>query len=226
MNYKILLTLALSFQINGVELPAYEARYSYESDEINIEGIRKFSKDHNSFNLSFKAKNLLASMGFESIFLIENSQIISKNYVIKVRPKFVNRDQEITFNYVDKIISSYGRDAWEKPLDQAKKSADPMNAQIQIRLNLLMGMQEFTIKLLEIKNGGIEDNFYKVIKNEPCSLGENSYECVILKRFREKENRETLYYLIPDLDYMFLKIIDSGPERNQKLELLEILSLG
>ena len=226
MNYKILLTLALSFQINGVELHAYEARYSYESDEINIEGIRKFSKDPNSFNLSFKAKNLLASMGFESIFLIENSQIISKNYVIKVRPKFVNRDQEITFNYVDKIISSYGRDAWEKPLDQAKKSADPMNAQIQIRLNLLMGMQEFTIKLLEIKNGGIEDNFYKVIKNEPCSLGENSYECVILKRFREKENRETLYYLIPDLDYMFLKIIDSGPERNQKLELLEILSLG
>ena len=226
MNYKILLTLALSFQINGVELPAYEARYSYESDEINIEGIRKFSKDPNSFNLSFKAKNLLASMGFESIFLIENSQIISKNYVIKVRPKLVNRDQEITFNYVDKIISSYGRDAWEKPLDQAKKSADPMNAQIQIRLNLLMGMQEFTIKLLEIKNGGIEDNFYKVIKNEPCSLGENSYECVILKRFREKENRETLYYLIPDLDYMFLKIIDSGPERNQKLELLEILSLG
>tara|TARA_Y100000385_G_scaffold166947_1_gene173028 strand:- start:2785 stop:3465 length:681 start_codon:yes stop_codon:yes gene_type:complete len=226
MNYKILLTLALSFQINGVELPAYEARYSYESDEINIEGIRKFSRDPNSFNLSFKAKNLLASMGFESIFLIENSQIISKNYVIKVRPKFVNRDQEITFNYVDKIISSFGRDAWEKPLDQAKKSADPMNAQIQIRLNLLMGMQEFTIKLLEIKNGGIEDNFYKVIKNEPCSLGENSYECVILKRFREKENRETLYYLIPDLDYMFLKIIDSGPERNQKLELLEILSLG
>ena len=226
MNYKILLTLALSFQINGVELPAYEARYSYESDEINIEGIRKFSKDPNSFNLSFKAKNLLASMGFESIFLIENSQIISKNYVIKVKPKFVNRDQEITFNYVDKIISSFGRDAWEKPLDQAKKSADPMNAQIQIRLNLLMGMQEFTIKLLEIKNGGIEDNFYKVIKNEPCSLGENSYECVILKRFREKENRETLYYLIPDLDYMFLKIIDSGPERNQKLELLEILSLG
>jgi hypothetical protein len=87
-------------------------------------------------------------------------------------------------------------------------------------------MQEFTIKLLEVKNGDIEDNFYKIIKNESCSLGENSYECVVLKRFREKENRETLYYLIPDLDYMFLKIIDSGPERDQKLELLEILSLG
>ena len=39
----------------------------------------------------------------------------------------------------------------------------------------------------------------------------NSSEQVsnFLKRFREKENRETLYYLIPDLDYMFLKIIGS-----------------
>lgn len=226
MKCKILLILVLSFQINGLELPPYEARYSYESDEINIEGIRRFSKNSNGFSLSFKAKNLLASMGFESSFLIESSQITSKNYFIKVRPKFVNRDQEITFNYEDKIISSFGRDAWEKSLDEAIKSADPMNAQIQIRLNLLRGMQEFTIKLLEIKNGKIEDNFYKIIKNEPCSLGENSYECIVLKRFREKENRETLYYLIPDLDYMFLKIIDSGPERNQKLELLEILSLG
>ena len=33
-----------------------------------------------------------------------------------------------------------------------------------------------------------------------------------------------LLYLI--WKYMFLKIIDTGPERNQKLELLEILSLG
>jgi hypothetical protein len=106
------------------------------------------------------------------------------------------------------------------------KSADPLNAQIQIRLNLSQGFKEFSIKLLEIKNGGIEDNFYKIIRSESCSLGNSSYECIVLKRFREKENRETLYYLIPDLDYMFFKIIDNGPDRNQKLELLEILSLG
>jgi hypothetical protein len=72
----------------------------------------------------------------------------------------------------------------------------------------------------------MEDNYYKIVRNESCMLSDINYECAVLKRFREKENRETLYYLIPDLDYMFLKIIDSGPKRNQKLELLEILSLG
>ena len=103
---------------------------------------------------------------------------------------------------------------------------DPLNAQIQIRLNLLQGLKEFSIRLLEIKNGEIQDNYYKIVRSESCMLSDIKYECIVLKRFREKEKRETLYYLIPDLDYMFLKIIDSGPERNQKLELLEILSLG
>ena len=85
---------------------------------------------------------------------------------------------------------------------------------------------EFKTETIEIKNGEMEDNYYKIVRNESCMLSDIKYECAVLKRFREKENRETLYYLIPDLDYMFLKIIDSGPERNQKLELLEILSLG
>ena len=165
-------------------------------------------------------------MSFESNFSIEESQIISKDYVIKVKPRFIDRDQEISFNYDNQTINSMGRDSWSMPLDTQIGLADPMNAQIQIRLNLLQGLKEFSIKLLEIKNGKMEDNFYKIIRNESCYLGDIKYECVVLKRFREKENRETLYYLIPDLEYMFLKIIDSGPERNQKLELLEILSLG
>ena len=226
MKYKLLLIFALAFQINAIELPIYEARYSYESDEINIKGIRKFQKNSNDYSLGFKAKNLLASMSFESNFSIEESQIISKDYVIKVKPRFIDRDQEISFNYDNQTINSMGRDSWSMPLDTQIGLADPMNAQIQIRLNLLQGLKEFSIQLLEIKNGEMEDNFYKIIRNESCYLGDIKYECVVLKRFREKENRETLYYLIPDLEYMFLKIIDSGPKRNQKLELLEILSLG
>ena len=143
-----------------------------------------------------------------------------------MKPRFINRDQEISFDFDNQTITSLGRDAWSMPLDNLSGLADPLNAQIQIRLNLLQGLEEFSIRLLEIKNGEMEDNYYKIVRNESCMLSDIKYECAVLKRFREKENRETLYYLIPDLDYMFLKIIDSGPKRNQKLELLEILSLG
>ena len=69
MKYKLLLIFALAIPINAIELPIYEARYSYESEEINIKGIRKFQKNSDDYSLSFKAKNLFASMG-NSIALI------------------------------------------------------------------------------------------------------------------------------------------------------------
>jgi hypothetical protein len=143
-----------------------------------------------------------------------------------VRPKFVNRDQEVNFNYNNLSIESVGRDSWQTYIDKDLKAMDPLNAQIQIRLNLINQMKEFSIQLVEIKNGAVEENFYEIIGEDICSIGSKDYECVILKRQRKKESRETLYYLAPELDYMFLKIIDTGPERTQKLEMLEILSLG
>ena len=51
------------------------------------------------------------------------------------------------------------------PLNADIESVDPLSAQIQIRLNLLQGMNEFSLKLLEVKKGKIQDNFYKIIRN-------------------------------------------------------------
>ena len=165
-------------------------------------------------------------MTYASTFSMVDENITTKNYLIQVRPKFVNRDQEVNFDYNNLSIKSDGRDSWQSYIDKDLRPMDPLNAQIQIRLNLINNMKEFSIQLVEIKNGAVEENFYKIIGEDICSLGAKEYECIILKRQRKKESRETLYYLAPELGYMFLKIIDTGPERTQKLELLEILSLG
>jgi hypothetical protein len=55
---------------------------------------------------------------------------------------------------------------------------------------------------------------------------DKNYDCVILKRYRESDDRITTYYLIPELAYMFYRVIDESPEEYQKLELKELLSFG
>jgi|TARA_B100001093_G_scaffold8150_1_gene7896 hypothetical protein len=226
MKFKTYFLILLCFQLASSEIKEYEARYSYESDEISINGIRKFEKVDDNFVLSFKARNIIAKMTFVSTFSMINENITTKNYLIQVRPKFLNRDQELNFDHNSSSIKSDGRDSWESFINKDLKPMDPLNAQIQIRLNLLNNMKEFSINLVEIKNGAVEENFYKIVGKEICNLGASKYECIILKRQRKKESRETLYYLAPELDYMFLKIIDTAPERSQKLKLIEILSLG
>ena len=165
-------------------------------------------------------------MNFESIFEIKDSKIISKNYEVKIRPKSVDRDQKISYDYDNFKITSSGRNSWVASLDQTAFLTDPLNSQIQIRLNLISGMKKFYINLIEMETGEIQENFYELDGEAICTLQDKNYDCVILKRFRESDDRITTYYLIPELAYMFYKVIDESPEEYQKLELKELLSFG
>ena len=134
--------------------------------------------------------------------------------------------QDIKFDYIANTIESTGREEWEEDLDTSGEILDPLNAQIKIRINLISGLEKFSINLLEIESGKVEENFYEVVGKEVFTFNEIDYECINLKRIRETDDRETIYYIAPDLNFMFLKIVDTGQDRNQTLEIIEILSLG
>lgn len=227
MKFNLILLLLIAFNnIKADSINEYSAKYFYKSDEISIKGIRKLEIRDGKYSLNFKAKNLLASMRVGSEFNINEGVLKTNSYRIRVKPRFVNRDQDIKFDYIANIIESTGREEWEEDLDTSGEILDPLNAQIKIRINLISGLEKFSINLLEIESGKVEENFYEVVGKEVFTFNEIDYECIKLKRIRETDDRETIYYIAPDLNFMFLKIVDTGQDRNQTLELIEILSLG
>ena len=227
MKFNLILLLLIAFNnIKADSINEYSAKYFYKSDEISIKGIRKLEIRDGKYSLNFKAKNLLSSMRVGSEFNINEGVLKTNSYSIRVKPRFVNRDQDIKFDYIANIIESTGREEWEEDLDTSGEILDPLNAQIKIRINLISGLEKFSINLLEIESGKVEENFYEVVGKEVFTFNEIDYECIKLKRIRETDDRETIYYIAPDLNFMFLKIVDTGQDRNQTLELIEILSLG
>ena len=228
MISRTLLLIIFTVNLSSSVIPEYKAKYKFERDDFSITGIRELKKSNNDdFIFKFNANTLLiVSMNFESIFEIKDSKIISKNYEVKIRPKSVDRDQKISYDYDNFKINSSGRNSWVTSLDQTAFLTDPLNAQIQIRLNLISGMKKFYINLIEMETGEIQENFYELDGEAICKLQDKNYDCVILKRFRESDDRITTYYLIPELAYMFYKVIDESPEEYQKLELKELLSFG
>ena len=138
----------------------------------------------------------------------------------------MNRDQEILIDTNSNKMSSKGRDEWMSEAPQMP-IVDPLNAQIQIRIMILNGLKEFKLNLLEIKDGSIESNDYKVTaENKVCNVGETQYSCIEVTRLRENENRKTTYLMAKELDYMFVEIKDVNPKRTDILTLEKILSLG
>ena len=226
MKFYLFILLASIFTVNAVELPYYEAKYKFESDEINITGVREFKKNSEGYEIKFQASNLFVGMSFSSLFDIEDSKVIPKSYDVKIRPKLLNRDQFIEFDYINNEILSKGSNSWSESLKKNILIMDPLNVQIVIRTLIKQNKKRFSINIVDIQKGGYKEYDFEVLGNEKCIFNEEELNCVVLQRSREKSNRKVTYYLMEKYDYMFLKIIDINPERKNTLNLLEILSFG
>ena len=210
----------------SAEIPAYSAKYNFESEEISITGTRTFKKINNGYEIRFEASNLLASMYFSSLFKITNKQVIANTYDIKIKPKFLNRNQSVKFNYDVNIIKSSGVNVWQSDIDKENSVFDPLNVQIMIRTFVRDGIQNFDLNIIDMENGGSKKYSFIVNGEEECLFDNKKLNCIIVERSRIGSERTVKYYLAKELEYMFTKIIDSSPERTNKLELKKILSLG
>ena len=212
--------------INAVELPYYEAKYKFESDEINITGIRKFNKNSEGYQIEFQASNLFAGMNFSSLFDFENYKVIPKSYDVKIKPKFLDRDQFIKFDYMNNQIVSTGSNKWSEIINKDLLIMDPLNVQIMIRTLVKDNKTEFSLNIVDMQKGGFKEYDFEVMGNEMCVFNNEEINCVVLQRSREGSNRKVTYYLMEKYEYMFLKIVDINPERKNTLSLVEILSFG
>ena len=228
MKYKVinfLLIIFLSINVVSSEIPPYSAKYYFESDEISIAGVREFYNTENGHEMRFKASNLFASLFFLSKFEIENGKVISDSYEIKIRPKFLDRDQYLNFDYETMDVRSEGINNWVASLKD-NLVYDPLNVQIMIRANVKHGLKNFKINIVDMEEGGSKLYEFDVVGLEECIFNGESLQCVVLERSRLNSDRKVTYYLAEELEYMFIKIIDASPERTNILTLLEVLSLG
>ncbi len=228
MMYKLIPVLLLSLTINA-EVKNYEAEYEFISEEITIAGTRALDINNEGLgSLSFRAKNLLASMFFESKFRIFDGKVISDSYKVRIKPRFVNRDQELVFNHESNTISSNGRDNWMVEVDKNIQILDPLNSQIQLKLNLANNINNFSLNIIDLENGGLESYQYFVDGVKNIEFKDKIYECMIVKRTKlnSESNKVTLYFVSKDLGYMFIEVQESSEKREQELQLIELLSLG
>ena len=226
MKLNIFILFMIVFSINAVELPYYEAKYKFESDEINITGIRKFNKNSEGYEIEFQASNLFAGMNFSSLFDFENYKVVPKSYDVKIKPKFLDRDQFIKFDYMNNQIVSTGSNKWSEIINKDLLIMDPLNVQIMIRTLVKENNTEFSLNIVDMQKGGFKEYDFEVMGNEMCVFNNEEINCVVLQRSREGSNRKVTYYLMEKYEYMFLKIVDINPERKNTLSLVEILSFG
>tara|TARA_B100001175_G_C19274900_1_gene525977 strand:+ start:71 stop:778 length:708 start_codon:yes stop_codon:yes gene_type:complete len=234
ISKRIILFILLSpISLNGDEVADYKAEYLFETGDFSVTGIRELITDEENeiARITFNAKTKIVKLFFESSFVINKGSIVSKKYIANVRALLIKRNQSIIYDNINQNIKSSGQNKWDINYADDIDILDPLNAQVQMRLNV-KDMYEsedynsFEIALQDIRNGNIEVNTYKFSRNDIYTFNEKNYESIVIKRVRDQDSRITEYHLVPELGYLIMEVLDTGAEATQTLKLQKILSLG
>ena len=234
ISKRIILFILLSpISLNGDEVADYKAEYLFETGDFSVTGIRELITDEENeiARITFNAKTKIVKLFFESSFVINKGSIVSKKYIANVRALLIKRNQSIIYDNINQNIKSSGQNKWDINYADDIDIMDPLNAQVQMRLNV-KDMHEskeynsFEIALQDIRNGNIEINTYKFSRNDIYTFNEKNYESIVIKRVRDQDSRITEYHIVPDLGYLIMEVLDTGAEATQTLKLQKILSLG
>jgi hypothetical protein len=234
ISKRIILFILLSpISLNGNEVADYKAEYLFETGDFSVTGIRELitNEENEITRITFNAKTKIVKLFFESSFVINKGSIVSKKYIANVRALLIKRNQSIIYDNINQNIKSSGQNKWDINYADDIDILDPLNAQVQMRLNV-KDMHEskeynsFEIALQDIRNGNIEINTYKFSRNDIYTFNEKNYESIVIKRVRDQDSRITEYHLVPELGYLIMEVLDTGAEATQTLKLQKILSLG
>jgi hypothetical protein len=134
----------------------------------------------------------------------------------------ISDKRTLSFDQATGTLTSEGKFEWSQALLENENVFDPLNVQIQIRRNVIAGLEEFSLMLPDLKTGAIEANNYKIVDNGSFEVDGVEYPCIIVERFRQQDDRTTRYFLAPDLDYLIIKVEDEDQDGDTMLELKKL----
>ena len=223
-KYLSLFLILITFDLASQDIPDYKGEYVFTNSRVTMEGIRELiSHDEGGKRtIQFNAKFPLGRIKIISDFTEINNLITSTKYFVDVKWTLISDKRTLNFDQDAGTLSSKGKFKWNQDLLKNENVFDPLNAQIQIRKNVIAGLMEFSLMLPDLKTGAIEANNYKVVDNGSFEVEGKNYSCIIVERIRLQDDRTTRYFLAPELDYLIIKVEDEDEDGDTKLELKKL----
>ena len=223
-KYFAMLFVLISADLLAQEIPDYKGEYVFTNSKVSMRGIRELitHEEEGKRTIQFNAKFPLGRIKIISDFSEMNNLISSTRYYVDA--KVLIRSDKRTLNYDQSsgTLTSKGKFEWSQTLLKNENVFDPLNVQIQIRKNVIAGLQEFSLLLPDLKTGAIEANNYKLVDNGSFEVDGTIYPCIIVERIRLQDDRTTRYFLAPDLDYLIIKVEDEDQDGDTMLELKKL----
>ena len=201
--------LLLALSLPCIALTPYEAVYSIHFGPFYLgDGSYRLQQHEDAsylFTFSSKLSLLMLSDKREisSAFSLLNQQIISSDF--KQQRTGVGKDflETIHWDPQNQISSQFNQDTfttlWRPQV------FDPLNAQLQIRLDLINHQREFSYAL--IMNSTLDDYTWLNRGEEILTINDIDYRALKFEMQRDTSKRQTFTWFALDMDYLPLRVL-------------------
>ena len=225
MLYRLLFFVSFMPLFTHAEVTPFKGEFLFKGPVLTLTTVREINIDNNLGRFTFSGKNAIGNLKISSTFSINNDELESLDYEFRARAALIiNRKQNLVF---DENITSSGDHDWVIAQDSvSNKILDPLTAQLALASKIAQGKEEVTLFLPNLKNGEIESNDFMLVQAESLIIDGIEYECAVVQRIRENDNRITRYWFAKSLDYLLIKTVDVDDNGTVEMTMTKLLSFG
>lgn len=225
MLYRLLFFVSFMPLFTHAEVTPFKGEFLFKGPVLTLTTVREMNIDNNLGRFTFSGKNAIGNLKISSTFSINNDELESLDYEFRARAALIiNRKQNLVF---DENITSSGDHDWVIAQDSvSNKILDPLTAQLALASKIAQGKEEVTLFLPNLKNGEIESNDFMLVQAESLIIDGIEYECAVVQRIRENDNRITRYWFAKSLDYLLVKTVDIDDNGTVEMTMTKLLSFG
>lgn len=224
-NFKYLVSyLAISSGVL-VSVPAFaitpfEATYQFSYNGKNIStATRSLSQQRDDTWLyTFSAKaSFIASASESSQFNIKNGQVISNHFNRTTKYIGISDKLIIDFNRTNNMIYTQKNDT-KRNFKLEFNSLDELNAEIQIREDILNKTLKTTYPITDAK--GVDTRKFVPLGEETIKTPYGTLNTVKFKLEYNKPERNTMFWLAPQFDYLPVKVAHNDEGNSYGISLI------
>lgn len=209
---------SVGLSTSAIALAPFQASYQFAYNGKNVgTATRVLQQQNNQWVYSFSAKALGVGSATEtSRFSFNHGQIASQSFNRSSKILVHNRSMSINFNPSSKLINTK-KDKKARSFAWQAGVLDELNAELQVREDLKKNALKAQYFIADAKE--VEGRKFVRQGNEQVKTPAGTYNTVKVVMQHGGKNRQTVFWLAPQLDYLPVKVTHKDEDASYSLNL-------
>lgn len=215
-----LIAILSTLSASSFAISPFEATYQFSYNGKNISTATRSlqQKNDRTWNYQFSAKaGFIASAAETSQFSMQNGQIISNNFNRTTKYIGISDRLSIRFDHKNNTIYTQRNDT-ARNFKLENNPLDELNAELQIREDLQNKRLKSTYYITDAK--GVDGRKFTNMGEETLQLPYGTINTIKFKLENSKPERNTLFWLAPQLGYLPVKVTHNDDGNSYGISLI------